>query len=369
MGFLNNNDQKSKKPDYLFDVTDIPKRVRPVFSKPESIWGHSIPEVVQLGPDGKTPQTIRRYSYELCTSQNRSGSGCNPCVTQDPLWALVDSQTRFNKKGQRADFPKKPMHLLPVKEMDTGAIKILKGGNGVYKNMDEWYGTQPQDQQDLTRCDWMISKTGAGKKTQYSAVRQDATPFVPSADDLAEARRLMDLAKRDMAPATGEKFIQMINGDGMPSMQGFTGVGGISATGGLSGVTGITITGGENKIEARGLTSVQEPGFLASMPSPVVEAVPTPVIMPSATPVNVTPQTSAPAVQTNIAGAAHAEFAKWLNAQVEFQGIGIIQTMVPMLRKHNGGSHDYYSLVPEKLNILRAALTQELEASRAAKKA
>jgi hypothetical protein len=360
MGFLNNSgDQKSKKPDYLLDVTDVPKRVRPLFPAPESLWGHNIPEVVQLGLDGKTPQTLRRYSYELCVSQSRSGAGCNPCVTQDPLWALVDQATRFNKKGQRVDFPKKPTHLLPVKEMDTGSIKILKGGNGVYKNMDEWYETQSQGQKDLTRCDWMMSKAGTGKKTQYSAVRQDATPFTPTAEDLAEARRLMELAKKDMAPATGEKFIQMINGDGVPSMSGVAG-GGFIGTGGQGGGSGVNTSS---------LPS-QESGFLSSMPAPLTESVPTPVIMPSATPVAVASQANtANTARTNAAGQAHGAFAKWLNEQSEFAGIGIIQSMIPMLKKYNDGSGDYIALAPDKLDALRAAMTQELEALRAAKKA
>lgn len=330
MGFLNGNDSdKPKALSVYLEVTEQPKTVRPLKDKPQSVWGHTIPEVTSVGPDGK-PVTLRRYAFEICTSTSRSGAGCQGCTTQDPLWHLLDKKTQTNKKGQRVDFPKKCVHLLPVVETATNGVRLMKGGNQTYEAMDAWHTAQPDGQKDLRRCDWNIYKTGQKKMTKYHVIRNDATPFVPSPEQLAEAQSVISKGLQDMSPAAPDKFLSMINGEGQNTATNTQEVSEAVAQ--------------VDQVQARLLQMAEQASVPVQQPPP--------------------PKPQPVAQQTVPATSVLSEFTAWLTQQPEFQGAGIIENLVPVLKEHIGGIN-YHGCSPEQLNTLKTVLSSKLESIRA----
>jgi hypothetical protein len=59
-------------------------------------------------------------------------------------------------------------------------------------------------------------------------------------------------------------------------------------------------------------------------------------------------------------------FSSWLNSQPEFQGMGMIQTLLPILKKEVGHA-EYYKLSEHQLETLRMALESKLGEMRGAR--
>jgi hypothetical protein len=162
------------------------KMFRPLADKPIALWGHNVQsiETAALLPTGKNQMVrVRDYIFHRCTSTNRAGVGCGFCNQQDPAWSILDTTDQTNRKGQRVDFPRRPHYLMPVWSYADNAVKVLKGGNQVYEDMDKWDTAG----RNVRECDWSIWKEGQKKSTKYKTMRQDATAFnVPLEPGIAE---------------------------------------------------------------------------------------------------------------------------------------------------------------------------------------
>lgn len=349
MGFLNQNDDKPRTPSFYLEVTEQPKNIRPLKDKPQTVWGHTIPSVKTMGPDGKMV-TIRRYSFVLCTSTGRNGAGCQTCNTQDPLWHMLDQKTRENRKGVRVDFPKKCIHILPVVETLSQQVKILKGGNGTYETMDAWHTAQPEGQKDLRRCDWSIHKTGKEMQTKYHVVRQDASAFTATDEQLREAQELMAKAIADMNPLPSAQFLEQIKGN-LPDAS-------VPSTFAVAVSTdNVTVTASPSSTPVTGLAG-----------SGVQSVTPT---VGTGTGVTASAKVTAPTIPLQVGQEAAPKdvlqvFTSWLNSQPEFQGAGMLTNLVPTLQTAIGDVN-YYKCTPQQLETLKAALTAKLDAIRAKK--
>lgn len=343
MGFLNKNDG-SKTSIYL-ETTETAKSIRPTTDKPTPVWVHTIPEVKTTGPDGKD-LVLRKFATEICTSNSRNGTGCQCCSTQDPLWHMLDAQTKVNRRGQRVDFPKKCINLLPVFDHSVAGVRLMKGGNQSYEVMDQWFSSQQGAGQDLRRCDWQIWKSGKGIKTKYTVVRQDATPFQFTADMVNEGQTLLQRALQDLAPAAPEAFKARISGESSDQNQ--------------NAVTQFATS----QVVSNPLTAVTATSSGYVSPGATV-ASSTPPVVVSAPPMSPTIPTPTPAPTQGVGAAVLSEFTLWLNSQPEFTGRGIINNLLPVLKEQlGGGNTDYHSCTPDQLAALRQALTQKLEVLR-----
>lgn len=330
MGFLNKND--SSRTSIYLETTETAKTIRPTADKPTSVWIHTIPEVKTTGPDGKD-MVLRKFSTEICTSNSRNGTGCQCCSTQDPLWHMLDAQTKVNRKGQRADFPKKCINLLPVFDHSVAGVRVMKGGNQSYEVMDQWFSAQQGAGQDLRRCDWQIWKSGKGIKTKYSVVRQDATPFAFTTDMVNEGQALLQKALQDLAPAAPDVFKARITGESQDQNQ----------------------------------NAVNQFAVSQTAPAPVsgsnVVANTQPVVVPAQN-VSTTISTQAPVTAQGAGSTVLQEFTLWLNSQPEFTGRGIINNLLPVLKEQLNGNTDYHNCSSEQLATLRQVLTAKLNAVR-----
>lgn len=331
MGLLNNNENKLG--GTYFDITEQPKGFRPLAKDTTSVWVHSVPGITTVGPDGQ-PKTLRKYATEICVSTGRSGAGCTPCLTPDPMWDKVDAKTKYNKKGLRTDFPKKMAHLLPVLDLTTGKTIILKGGNQLFEDMAKWLQSQPENGRDLRRCEWQAWKSGKGMTTKYNTVRLDATNFQATPEMEAEAAEMIQKALADMAPMKLEAFMATVAGDATS--------------------------------QEPNQAAVQVPSF----PNPSVVAAPTAQTIPQQPAVTFTapvpPAAPAPVVTAPVAPPAAnvmEEFTQWCNSQPEFQGMGTFNNLIPVLQEKIG-SVNYHACTPEQLTTLKAALTAKLEGLR-----
>jgi hypothetical protein len=339
-------DNMSSQSEIYFEVTGSQKPFRPLAKDATSIWCHSIPGVEGINAEGK-PFTERKYSTEICVSTGRSGNGCNPCTTQDPLWHKLDKNTQTTRKGGRTDFPKKVIHLLPVLDLSTGKVRILKGGNKTFENMGGWLSTQPPNAQDLRRCEWNIWKEGKGIMTSYHTVRCDATQFTVTPEMEAEVKTAIELAQKDMAPAPRANFLKMIAGE----------------------------TEQEAQVDVTTTTVEPTPGLLVNTPPPAQAFTPLPAPMDNPVPAfsfanatNAAPAKPATMATPTTPPAASAveEFTVWCNNQPEFQGIGTFNNLIPVLQERIG-SVNYYSCTSEQLTMLKEALTAKLVTLRAKK--
>jgi hypothetical protein len=348
MGLIDNTSSQS---EIYFEVTGAQKPFRPLSKDTTSIWCHSIPGVDGTSPEGK-PFTERKYSTELCVSTGRSGTGCNPCSTQDPLWHKLDKNTQTNRKGARADFPKKVIHLLPVLDLTTGKVRILKGGNKTFENMGGWLATQAPNVQDLRRCEWNIWKEGKGIKTSYHTVRSDATPFTITPEVEAEMKLAIDKAQKDMAPSSREAFLEMIYGE--------TGL--IDSPAGNQ--VAVTMPAFTQVSEAPPVTQVITQ-TVVSPPPPPPAAVPAFTFAEASSAASVKPNMPTSPVAPPTASVVE-EFTVWCNSQPEFQGVGTFNNLIPVLQEKIGGVN-YHSCTNEQLVMLKEALTTKLNTIRVKK--
>lgn len=334
MGLLNNNE--GKLGGTYFDITEQPKNFRPLAKDTTSVWVHNVSSVMTVGPDGQ-PKTLRKYATEICVSTGRSGAGCNPCTTQDPMWDKLDAKNKYNKKGLRADFPKKMAHGLPVLDLTSGKIVVLKGGNQLFEDMAKWLQSQPESGRDLRRCEWQAWKSGKGMTTKYSTVRLDATGFQATPEMEVEAEQAIAKFVADMAPMKLEAFMAMIQGDSSPA---------------------------ETNQAAVNTQSFNTPSVVAA-PTAIPQQPVTQQLTFTAPPQPVAaPVAAAPAAPpaTNVV----EEFTQWCNSQPEFQSMGAFNNLIPVLQAKIG-SVNYHACTPEQLIMLKAALSDKLADLRAKK--
>ncbi len=342
MGLINSGEGSKKVSDLYLELSDVPKRFRPLAKDTLSVWIHKINSIKVIGPDAQ-PRMLRKYSTEICVSVGRSGAGCLPCSMQDPMWDKLDQKSKTNKKGARTDFPKSCVDLLPVVDLDTGKVRILKGGNQLYENMGQWLMSQSDAGKDLRRCEWTANKTGKELFTKYSTVRLDATPFVVTPELEAEAAIMLERAKQDMAPLKLEAFMAAINGDNDPMS---------------TNANAATV-------------SVLPEGFTKTTPATQAMSVPTipqqpeiPVSFtfePKVSPIPVTPAPAASPTSSVVEA-----FSVWVNSQPEFQGMGAFENLIPVLQEKIGGVN-FHKCTPAEIDLVKTALTAKLEGIRAKK--
>lgn len=338
MGFLKDS---ASAPSIYTEIKEEPVVVRPMASKPQSIWVHKIQEVVTM--KGNEEVVVRRFSQETCTANNRTGQGCTLCSTPDPLWHMLKHDEQHNRAGKRMDFPKSPVHLLPVFNQTLGQVEVLKGGNQLFEEMDKWYDMQAEREKDLRRCDWRVWKTGQKKRTKYESLRLDPTAFDFTDSLMEEAKAVIQKALQDRQPSDPARLLQAIRGG--------EGAGDASVALPMSAPT--------MQLPA------QTPTFGQSVQVPVSQPVAAPVVAP---PPPVVAASTPPAVKVAEAGAAASKaevdaFGQWISQQTEFQGMGMINNLVPMMRSEVGHV-DYHKLSSAQLVSLRAALEAKLASTR-----
>ena len=332
MGFLN---ESSRGPQIYLEVTETGKLLRPLLPRPQSVWCHKIQEVKTMGPAGQ-PVTIRKFQYETCTATGRNGIGCLLCNSQDPLWHLLTNEEQTNRKGQRVDFPKAPIHLLPVYDHSLNDVVVMKGGNQIYEEMDKWYESQKSNlqDQDLRRCDWRISKTGALKKTKYAGVRLDVSFFEMTPDLLEKAKNVMARALSDRAPTAPDLLMKIIKGD--------------------TGTTELPESAAVPSLTAPALTPPLALPQVAMPDLPKV-AVPEPVMVH----VEAAPGQAASRDELDV-------FSSWVSTQKEFNGMNAVDNLLPVLKKFIGHC-DYSHLSAKQLDDLKVHLQAQLQTMRAKK--
>lgn len=359
MGFLS-QDKGSKSNNTYLETAEEPKTCRPVVASPTPVWVHTIPEVKTTGPSGQ-PVVVRRFATEACTSNSRSGVGCQCCTTQDPLWNLLDAKSKVNKKGQRVDFPKKCIHVMPVFDHTTASVRVLKGGNQLYEVMDQWYESQPEGQKDLRRCDWKVWKTGKGLLTRYNVVREDASTFNFTQAMVTDGQAVLQKAIQDLAPAAPDEFQKMINGED-PNQPEASRLGQFAvqhATGFLSSSVPAPT---QSTVVSTVTSPYQAPVTVPSVVLPT--AVTQPAVFTVPVPVPTTPTPVQPVAPVATGTSALTEFISWINTQPELCGTGILKHLMPTLKEQLNGSTDFHACSPEQLTALRLALSNKLNSIR-----
>jgi hypothetical protein len=345
MGFLNEN---NRGPSYYLEVTVEGKLVRPLAPKPSTTWMHKIYQVETPDTNGQ-PIVLRKFRHEVCTAIDRNGTGCTLCNTPDPLWSQLTDEEKVNSKGKRTDFPKTPVHVLPVYDYGIQDAVIMKGGNQIFEGMDQWYGIQqPESNQDLRRCDWHISKTGMKKRTKYKATRMDQTAFTPTEAVMEKVKVILAKGVQDRAPMAPDQLSAMIRGIqqsqddqiNVPAPSGF-----------LAQAEAVSAT-------------LAPPAPPTTFPNIVTNIKPPPVAV-SAPPPTVAPVTAVPGESAgrNLID----EFSSWVTQIPEFQGMGAINNMIPMI-KEKLNHVEYYKLNAQQLADLKKYMELKLIELRAAKK-
>jgi hypothetical protein len=339
MGFLSEN---SGGPSVYLTVGDDKnkKLVRPLGAKPQSLWVHKIQEVKTMGPNNQMI-TLRRFRHETCTATGRNGVGCYLCNTPDPLWHMLSKEEQTNKKGQRVDFPKTPIHILPVYEHTAAEVVVMRGGNQLFEEMDKWYDTQADRMKDLGRCDWQVWKTGQGKRTEYKSSRMDVSHFDVTPELIEKAKSVVAKALVDRNPTAPDILAKIINGDM------------------------------DKPVDPVGLPETAAVPALPS-PSTVSASVPTPTTLPPVVTPTV-PKVEAPPVAPVTAAPGQAagrnvvdEFSSWVSQQPEFSGMGAINVFIPAIRE-KVGHVEYHKLSAEQLTDLKTYLNGKLADMRAKK--
>lgn len=346
MGFLNDS---SKGESIYLEVKEEGTLVRPVATKPQSIWVHKIQEVQTMGPNNQL-QTIRKFAHETCTATGRNGVGCFLCNTPDPLWHMLAADEQTNRGGKRVDFPKSPIHILPVYNHELGQAKIMKGGNQIFEEMDKWYDAQPPQGQDLRRCDWRVSKAGQKKRTKYTTIRMDATAFQITPEILEEAKIAMGKAIADRNPTSADKLMQMVRGE----------------QGNAQLAEGAAVQSLNAGYQAPAPQQFALPAVSVGAPvefSQTAPSFPTPTL-PQVAVATVAPTPTASSASSDSASRSLVdEFSSWVSMQPEFQGMGAIQTLIPAI-KAQVGHVEYHKLTTEQLASLKTALDSQLAALR-----
>lgn len=371
MGFLNDS-----KPDSIYlEVKEEGGLVRPLADKPQSVWVHKIQEVQTMGPNNQL-QTIRKFSHETCIATSKNGVGCLLCNTPDPLWHMLSTESQTNRAGKRVDFPKSPIHILPVFCHESGSAKVMKGGNQIFEEMDKWYDAQPPQGKDLKRCDWRVSKTGTKKMTKYSTIRLDATAHNITPELIEEAKIVIAKALVDRNPTSTDKLMQMIRGD---QAQAQLDAGGAVASQQMLGSGYLAQQPGHVTLTPYTQPPQGPVGYVAQPQTTYVPAnqtapaVTVSVNTPSfGTPVSQIPPTVAGVnLQADAGQSADRnvvnEFSSWVSMQPEFAGMGAVTLLIPTIKAHCGHV-EYHKLNAEQLSNLKTALTTTLASVRAGAK-
>lgn len=378
MGFLSDS---NKQNSIYVEITDMKKKVRPLARVPTSEWVHGIGEVKTAVPGGQDTK-LRGYSTHVCTSTGRGGVGCTLCSMRDPLWAKLPPKSQVNKKGQRADFPKKPRHRIIVWDYADQRVKFLRGGNQLFESMDKWFEMQKDSPalQDLSRCDWAVWKSGTGFTTQYSCDRFDASPFDITADIRAQMAQVELQVIEDDKPLSPQALSELINGNqpAAPAVEAPAIGGGFLAAANQQAAA----------LDALSAASAASVPFVPNVPvqaQPTPAPVPAPVSVPAPTPAAVPmPQQMAPvAVLAPPAPVASAsgvitagdpaapapkarleKFMEFISTNRELTGTGVIEFLVPAMRKVMGHT-EYTKASVAEINALQAELEAQLVTRRA----
>jgi len=346
MGFFdntNNNGVKSKSTTYV-ELSETPTTLRPVRPAPTPVWVHKIHKVVYKSVTG-ADLVVRGYATFACTSTGRGGVGCPICATKDPLWHMLGQREQYNSKKLVVHFPKAQIALLPVKNVQTGEIRILKGGQQVFEEMNKWWDLQQPHQQDLTRCDWSFWKTGKAERTKYQSSRLDPTPVTFTAEELAQADAVLKAALADLTPPPHDQFMALVSGN-------------VDVLETMKTERGLDVNATQQTIVAAAQGSPQVALPPSNIQVPHLESE-TKVSAPTTT-------AAAPAVQATQGQFRPEDLAAWISKQPEFSGsAGMVKNLIPALKELNGGSINYQSLNSEALLNLKAGLERFLNNLRA----
>jgi hypothetical protein len=241
------------------------------------------------------------------------------------------------------DFPKTAIHIMPVFDTELASAKICKGGNQLYEPMDQWFDLQKSDaDKDLRRCDWSVWKTGKSVKTQYNAARMDPSPFTIDPAMEETAKQLVKKAMDDLR-VPNEQLHEKMYGEAKDAS--------------LTAAAVVTV-----------INPVQ-----AAVVAPRVDDTP---FQPSTQPVFVPNPVSQPAVSQAVSQAAPVAseqqvvlkgFIEWLSAQKEFQGSGMVNCLIPLVRTKLNGDINYHRLSAVEISSLQMFLASELSTLRTGK--
>jgi hypothetical protein len=179
------------------------KIVRPLSQKTIGKWVHIIPSCDVIKDNKKISLryfTMVDADFSKFMKEN-----------VDPLWDLLDNDSKFNQKGERVDFPLRPQHVLAVWSYSDNDVKIVKQGNQFYEEMVKYFDQGG----DITTCDWACWAEGSGRRgKKYKTSRRDSSPFncaVPREVLAQKIQAAMDQAISDLRPFKDEaamlKFI------------------------------------------------------------------------------------------------------------------------------------------------------------------
>jgi hypothetical protein len=284
MGFLD-----IKGSSIYFNVEQQPKLFRPLMLKPESMWVYMIPSVKE--PRNNKLETIRRFRSVDARFSNWMKD--NP----DPLWDKLDTESQYNRKGERVDFPVRPQFILAVYSYQDNDVKIIKQGSQIYEEMEAWADSGG----NVMDCDWLAWNVGESRTKEYKTQRQDASHFVPPGIDPStlgpKVQAAMEQAFKDLLPWNNEEdMLKHIHGQTDAEAQSFpfgaNATPQLPAPGGAQQPTGVPgyTPGGQSPVNHGAIPgqSAPQPHAHANPPQPQFQAP-----QPNFTP----PQPTAPAPQ------------------------------------------------------------------------
>lgn len=314
MGFMNDKQQKEKKPNVTY--LDVPengtKRIRPLSKVPTSRWVHAINEV-KKEVNGRL-ETVRYFSTVPCISVNKSGSGCDPCLTKDPLWDYLPPTQQRTQKGVVTHFPKRQQFEVFVWDYELNDVRMLRGKQ-VFEGMNVWWDSRKNEsEKDASRLDWIVSKKGSGDRTKWTMSPDEVSKFEMTPEVQQKLQECQARHAEDTKTLSAEEFRRRIYGS--------------------TGVPAETQTSNDTPKAAASV--VDDPPF---DPTPA----PAPVL-------------PAPAAKSNM---PLADFSKWLTQQQEFQGAGMTRVLIPALMEKINRV-DYQSLSPDELPALKVHLEKVL---------
>jgi hypothetical protein len=273
----------------------------------------------------------------VCSSTGTGGGGCSVCAKRDPLWKYLGQREQYNSKKATVHFPKGKVFLLPVLKVSTGEVRVLKGGNQTFEQMDKWYDTQTGSNQDLSRCEWSLWKTGQKERTKYESARLDATAFTPTQEQLNQAKLLMAQAMADLKPMPDADFDALVSGDQELMATA-------DAAPGATQVQASTPPAPQPAVDST--PPWDPPAPQVPVQAPRAQAAPTPAPRPP----------SGNGLSSN-------EFSVWVASQPEFTGAGMIQNLIPAV-KAKINDINYQKCSPEQLVDLKAHLQGVLDGLR-----
>ena len=212
MGFL------SIKSQSIFLTIDNKARVvRPLAEAPLGKWVFNIP-TCKVVPEGGGKEKTIRY-YRVLDADFSQWPRNNP----DPLWPQLDNRDQYNNRGERVDFPMRPIHYLPVWSYSDEDIKIVRQGNQYYEEMAKYADAG----NNVMTCDWVCWTEGDGRFREYKVTRNDSSPFTIQLDQNVVKEKinaLMEQALKDILPFSDEAaMIAYISGQGNPQNRQVTG--------------------------------------------------------------------------------------------------------------------------------------------------